>query len=269
MNLSFYTPKDPTLNKYIEGYYFICDNEKNSLEKYRTFPNNYCILTINLNSNIKCSINTIQVIPSPKQCLTVSCVHRYIHPIEVSYEKPVHEITLYFKPLGINCFTNDPSGLFYKNIITDIDACFQDLTNQMIKIFREPNRTLQVEALEIYLLSIFVYKDLPFVHDILAGLESNLKIEEVAKRRDISRKHLNSIVVKHLGKTAVEYRNIHRFRNTLKKYREQKNLTELSYENLFYDQSHFIKTFKSLTGLNPKSFFKNVDTEKGNIWFHI
>jgi AraC-like DNA-binding protein len=34
------------------------------------------------------------------------------------------------------------------------------------------------------------------------------------------------------------------------------NLTKLSYENGFADQSHFIKEFRLLTGINPRGFLK-------------
>ncbi|MFK8044860.1 MAG: helix-turn-helix domain-containing protein [Crocinitomicaceae bacterium] len=33
------------------------------------------------------------------------------------------------------------------------------------------------------------------------------------------------------------------------------NLTELAYENEYYDQAHFIKEFKAFTGLTPKEFY--------------
>jgi AraC-like DNA-binding protein len=33
------------------------------------------------------------------------------------------------------------------------------------------------------------------------------------------------------------------------------NLTSLAYENEYYDQSHFTKDFKELTGITPKEFY--------------
>jgi len=33
-------------------------------------------------------------------------------------------------------------------------------------------------------------------------------------------------------------------------------MTQLAFDNGYYDQSHFIHDFKSLTGLTPKAFFK-------------
>lgn len=33
------------------------------------------------------------------------------------------------------------------------------------------------------------------------------------------------------------------------------NLTDVAYENNFYDQAHFIKEFKEFTGVSPKDFY--------------
>ena len=65
----------------------------------------------------------------------------------------------------------------------------------------------------------------------------------------------------HLCKSPSDFKKIHRFREALKSKKDKKNsptLTALSYDMLFYDQSHLIKDFKSLTGLPPKNFFKNL-----------
>ncbi|WP_353098108.1 helix-turn-helix domain-containing protein, partial [Empedobacter brevis] len=71
---------------------------------------------------------------------------------------------------------------------------------------------------------------------------------------------LNRIFKKHLGKSPSEYRKIFRFRNSLLNKKESKNLTELSSKD-YYDQSHFIKDFKSITKRNPNQFFKEVDLQ--------
>jgi AraC-like DNA-binding protein len=33
------------------------------------------------------------------------------------------------------------------------------------------------------------------------------------------------------------------------------SLTDLAYENEYFDQAHFIKDFKEFTGLTPKEFY--------------
>ncbi|WP_415542773.1 helix-turn-helix domain-containing protein [Empedobacter stercoris] len=107
------------------------------------------------------------------------------------------------------------------------------------------------------------------MEQILADIETELTIDAIAKKHNISRKHINVLFLKHIGKPPSEYRKIYRFRNTLIENKKSKSLTSLSHGSLFYDQSHFIKDFKALTKIKPSWFFKNIDTEQDNIWLFM
>ena len=77
-----------------------------------------------------------------------------------------------------------------------------------------------------------------------------------------------------IGKSPSDFKKIHRFRTALKTQINKKsneNMASLSYDLLFYDQSHLTKDFKSLTGLTPKKFFKNISSkENGEInWLFV
>jgi len=269
VNLQFYTPENSFLKQYIEGYYFIEDNDTDGTEKYWTFPNNYCIVTANLDSRVELSEKSIRIFPTAEKTIYTSVVYRYINPIELYYEKPIHEITIYFKPLGLNHFVNDSETLFSQKRMAEFTHAIDGFEATLKNIFEEQDRKIQIETLEKFWLSKFLEKDLGEMRNILRDIESSLKIEEVANKYQMSRKHLNALFLKHLGKSPGEYQKIYRFRQAIAKQSGIKNLTALAYENDFYDQSHLIKDFKSLTNLNPKKFFKNVDTEQKNIWLFI
>jgi AraC-like DNA-binding protein len=58
-----------------------------------------------------------------------------------------------------------------------------------------------------------------------------------------------------------------RFRNSIKekqKKRSFQNLTGLAHAMDFFDQSHMIKDFKSLTGHNPKDFFRKIQSPENS-----
>lgn len=182
----------------------------------------------------------------------------YSNPLEIFYENLVNEITIYFKPLAINYFI-DNSLLFKQSKISDFIP-FPQYKEKMEWIFKQADRGNQIN---------FVKRDLYLVEQILADVEKDLKIDEIAKKYNFTRQHINILFSKNVGKTPSEYRKTHRFRNALINKNESKNLTTLSHQNLFFDQSHFMKDFKKLTGERPKEFFKNVDTGKENIWLFI
>lgn len=62
-----------------------------------------------------------------------------------------------------------------------------------------------------------------------------------------------------VGKTPKQFIKIVRFQNIINTFSiaNSMNLTEMAYTNGFFDQSHFIKDFKSFSGYTPKDFFAN------------
>lgn len=267
MKLDFYKPKNSILKNYIEGYYFISEDKNHKCVEYFTFPNNYCIFSVSQNIEQNFKENRFVIKSSKRANIVAGLVSRYSKPIEFYYENPVNEITIYFKPLGINHFL-DSSDIFKQSQISDFIP-FSDFKENMKVIFKQLNREKQIELFENYLLSKFVKKDLTVIEQILSDVEAGFKIAEIAEKYNFTRQYINKIFSKNVGKTPSEYRKIHRFRNSLNKIKKGTNLTQLSHSNLFYDQAHFIKDFKTLTNTNPSSFFKNVDTEKENIWLFI
>lgn len=266
MNVNFYKPSHPVLNQYIEGYYFMSKVEDDAHKplQYITFPGNYFIVSACQDVEIKQEKESIEIRRSATTNLIIDFVSRCPVPTEVSYQQSINEVTIYFKPLGIYPFFEAD-----RSAVLEGEIQFSDFGEIMNSILKESNRKIQIETLENYWMSKFQEKKLALAYAIAENLESELSIEEIAVKNKITRQYLNKISQRYLGKPASEYKKIHRFRKALLLNKKVKNLTELSYENLFYDQSHFIKDFKELTKISPRKFFDHVDTEQNNIWLFI
>ena len=237
---------------------------------YRTFPNNYVIIAIAQNIALTHRDGRMIITPSQENNIVSNIIYRYNTPIEIAYLKLINEITIYFKPLGLNSFIENVDFFYSKDHTKKIEFDpYTDFKPEMDKIFNITDRQKQIETLELYWLSKFREKDVSLVQELIQDIEADAKITELAKKYKISRQYLNKIFQKNVGKSPSEYRKIHRFRRSIIEKNKAKNLTELSCDNLFYDQSHFIKDFQDLTHNNPKFFFKNVDTEKENVWLFI
>lgn len=252
------------LKDYIEGYYFIEKDDLQKPVKYLTFPDNYFIVSACQDVSVTQDKGWVEIARSPSENIMVDFVFRCSVPTEIFYRESVNEITVYFKPLGIYHFFNaDKSGDVEQEIL------LSDFTDIMSDVLKEPDRRIQIEILENYCLSRFRHRDLHLAYAILNDFETELSIEEIASKNKITRQYVNKIAQRYLAKPASEFRKIQRFRNVLISNKKSRNLTELSYENLFYDQSHLIKDFKELTRISPGKFFENVDTEKNNVWLFI
>ncbi|WP_223559475.1 helix-turn-helix domain-containing protein [Chryseobacterium lathyri] len=264
MKVTFYQPVNPILKKYIEGYYFVEKDESDKPVRYLTFPDNYFIVSACQNVTIAQDKGWVEIQRSLSENLVIDFVARCSVPTEIFYQQSINEITVYFKPLGMyHFFEADNSDIMQEHIhFSD----FKEISNT---VFNEPHRKKQIEMLEKYWLSKFQYKNLTLAYSILTDFETELSIEEIAVKNGITRQYLNKISKRYLGKPATEFRKIQRFRKVLISNKKVRNLTELSYENLFYDQSHLIKDFKEFTKISPKKFFENVDIEQNNIWLFI
>ena len=65
--------------------------------------------------------------------------------------------------------------------------------------------------------------------------------------------------MKQIGISPKQLGKVIRLQTALKMLLNHKTetLTQIAYENEYYDQAHFIKDFKEFTGTNPKEFLEN------------
>ena len=249
------------------------DNEDDV--RYFTFPNNYSIISVFEKIKITFLENKAILTENKKSKFSSDLICNYKKPIELNYIGGINEITFYFKPLGLNAFlpknlssyTND----FFSNFVP-----FDDYEEVMKKILNEKNQTLQCKMIEDYWLSKLVGFNHPFLNNVILDLKYNdISVSDLAKKHKTSRQNLSKHFEINLCKSPSDFKKIQRFRDALKTKIDSKNnnnLTTLGCDMLFYDQSHLIKDFKSLTGLTPKIFFKNLtspqDSEINWLFLH-
>lgn len=80
-------------------------------------------------------------------------------------------------------------------------------------------------------------------------------IEHVAGRYGISSRYLQKLFLQYTGLTPKLYSKIHRFQQSLSLIgKKEFSLTSIAYDCGYFDQSHFIREFKSFTGHTPSSY---------------
>lgn len=78
--------------------------------------------------------------------------------------------------------------------------------------------------------------------------------DDLSKRRQLER-HFK----KQIGISPKQLSKVVRLQATLQTLLQQKpvRLTDIAYENEYFDQNHFIKDFKEFVGITPKEFLGN------------
>ncbi|MFK7906445.1 MAG: DUF6597 domain-containing transcriptional factor [Chitinophagales bacterium] len=84
-----------------------------------------------------------------------------------------------------------------------------------------------------------------------------LSVNELSKQNSINRRQLLRKFSSAIGLSPKQLSKTIRLQASLKILLTKKitSLTDLAYENEYYDQAHFIKDFKEFTGLTPKEFY--------------
>lgn len=93
--------------------------------------------------------------------------------------------------------------------------------------------------------------------EILISQAGQVRVEEMAEKLNINRRKLERKFSANVGLSPKQLSKIIRLQAALKQLNQhtELSLTELAYQNGYFDQSHFIKDFKAFTGISPKQFY--------------
>lgn len=262
-------PTAEILKKHIECF-ILYSGESTSRFRYVAFPHYETGISFFKGANIQRHSFKIDITENKNAKCKIEILGKYTRPITIEYRGKLQEISIIFKPLGINRF-------FRENYLSIAPDFSQELTNKVWNKFVESLSCVEsdMQNLECFLLS--QYRDnneLSKLEDALtmiSVLNNEKSISKISLELGYNLKTFQRHFIKNMGCTPIQYRRICRFRNSIDdKLRgiELKTLTDITYENGYFDQSYFIKEFKKLTNHNPKEFFKVANKIDGDkiIW---
>ena len=100
------------------------------------------------------------------------------------------------------------------------------------------------------------YERIDYAIQLIENSKGQISTQKLSQEACLGIKQFERIFSAHVGLTPKKFSGIIRFRNVIQMKNKNQNLYQLAYDNGYYDQSHFIHDFKSLTGLTPRVFFK-------------
>lgn len=275
MNFQFIEPSNPFLRDILSGYYITDFTEPVT---YLTFPNNKVIVSSSLNAHLQYTEQRVCITPDKNTSISSDIICSYNKPFTIVSKGAYREITFVFNPLGFNQFLHKPLwdlklGL---NEFSPFDL-FDDYTAMILTVITSNDLTMIQQTIESYWLSKLQGFHNEVLKDCIGQIQENpnIEISELAEKHQISRQYLNRLFKLHLCKSPSEFKKVQRFRNALQKHANSEylknSLTHLTYESLYYDQSHLIKDFVHFSKMSPSAFFKkNHEFENGLInWAYL
>lgn len=176
--------------------------------------------------------------------------------------------------LGIKFFTHSAAYFFSDGI-----GAFNDQITNLADVIGSPAKILHAQLLEtrdqhkrIELVELFLLKRLigsekrsfriNKVASILTSIRKNPaedNLGNIASKYGITPRYLHKLIYQHTGLSPSSFNKINRFQFSLKLIaKNEQPLTSIAYNSGYFDQSHFIRDFKSFTGVTPSAYLDNI-----------
>lgn len=199
--------------------------------------------------------------------------HNIIHGqirnfIELEGTGKVRMLSVRFLPFGLRPFVDfDVDSITDASInVRDAWTDGQDFEDRIAKCATNVQRISVIEDFLLNKLDMTKYDQVvDKCVNAISDSCGNLSIEQLSERFHVSARHLERRFLKSVGLSQKAFSRIVRFNRALHLIEQQdfRTFTNVAYEGGFYDQAHFIRDFKDLTGLNPKQYFsENLEMAK-------
>lgn len=260
-------PPQAALSKYIDFYYFIKAKEANFESLHYSFPHVVNVVSVYKNASCQFTADGISVRADDHSGPVAILQGKNQFPISVVLKGDIDRISICFRPLGLNQFMRGPISSAMKSPVNEFHSWNEqkDFDNCLKDCFESGDPQERIDVLERFLLSCLKpvgYPKIELAIELLADLESNYAIEAIVREVNVSPRTFSRNFRDVIGVSPIEYKRIIRFRHSIeeKLFGSQfRRLTDIGYNNNFYDQSYFGKIYKKLTGQNPGAFFRAVE----------
>lgn len=170
-------------------------------------------------------------------------------------------VLVYFRETGASAFFEEPlHELFSESLSLDhfINKSILDVLEDRLSSVNSDKE--RIDLVEHFLISRL--KILPKDQLVLSALEliyqskGTIRIHELAEKLNTSQSPLEKRFRKVVGASPKKFASLVRLNTIVKNPQNIGTLTEKGYEAGYFDQSHFIRDFKSFTGETPENFFR-------------
>lgn len=254
MKFDKYFPTE-RLKSYIK-YFVVSENELGS--KYKVFPSPGLVIGFQYKGQLAA------IKGSAETQLTAAGITGIFDSFKIFKNYPdIGTVLVYFTEVGFTHFASHPANELF-NLSLSLNDVFgeADINEVQEKLAFAATDKQRIEIVERFLLSQLkdLHTDRLIMEAVKLIYQSNgaIRIKELNKRLFISQSPFEKRFRKIVGTTPKKFASIVRFNTVLENLDNVKSLTEVCYENHFFDQAHFTKNFKQFTGDTPENFKRSI-----------
>jgi len=246
------------LRQHVKCFYIYQSDDHSSFTD-TVFPSGCVEIIFNLGSG------QWQVLQDGKYVTTPSTElwGQIIRPLSVRSAGRNTMLGIRFYPHAAAYFIHHPMDLFNNQVLDFNDVSGIDGKILYDKLLETTGWDQRIELLEAYLLRALHAAENKLhragvVHRIMKGIgqdDSFKSIADVTSQYGITSRYAQKLFVEYTGLTPKLYTKVERFKNSLRLIqRNSESFTSIAYECGYFDQSHFIREFKSFTGTTPSAY---------------
>lgn len=257
MNRKIFEPQQ-SLAKWVKCYWTLESSFENTPLKNTIIPDGTMKLIFHYGDTYKHHPNDKESIILPK-CFLIGQLTR---PYIVEPLGTTGSFVVRFQPNGFSPFANIPIKEI-QNTAVPLDKIFGKDGGEIGELILKAKSTSErIELIETFLLNRLTDRKtidniVKSTIETILDTKGQFSVNELSKQNNINRRQLTRKFSSTIGLSPKQLSKIIRIQNTLKTLltKDVTSLTDLAYENEYFDQAHFIKDFKEFTGLTPKEFY--------------
>lgn len=258
MHYRTYSPH-PLLAPYIKCYWSMEQDADASQSPERVFPDGCTELVFHLGDLFKKYVREDIAALQPR-----SFIHGQIKAyMLLAATGKTGIFSVRFHPNGLKPFTAFSQQELTSDTVGLADCWGREGDVLEDQVLNAANHEQRIVLLERFLIGQLRRRkegtDLLIDHCVAAIVRGagHISINALAAGLNIGRRHLERRFLTSVGLSPKSFSRITRFQHTLALIERRRHtpLTTIAYAGGFYDQAHFIKDFKTFTGLNPGQYF--------------
>ena len=257
MNYQVYTPS-PELQPFVKCFWSLDDDAKKDLIKQRVLPDGCMEMIFHYGNPYRQYFADGSSITQPRSFL-FGQITKYI---EIAPTGKSGIISARFLPDGITPFITLPVSTLENKAVSLTEIFIDDGKKLEERVINANDTQERIILIETFLLSKL--SEQPAIDaitkscvDVIFQSQGQIGLAALADKMNIHRRNMERKFTSVIGMSPKQLARVARLQAALKMIQQKKfnSLTEIAYENGYFDQAHFIKDFKEFTGMSPKSFF--------------
>lgn len=243
----------PILKPFIKNYW-TCRHDTDVLEVM--YPSGCVELCIDLSTNdtVRHRGDSSMKVPN------LEILGHWTIPTRAAINKGNTCLITRFQPHASSLFFPNPAADFTNESIDLGDIFSKDSDELYNRLMEQPSLEQKIEVLEEFLIQRLI-RNKKSSHQLnlveclcnhVANEDRALSIQNLSARYGFSERYIQKLFMDWVGLTPKKFFSVRRFNKSLELIRSSAApLTSIAFECGYFDQAHFIKEFKSYTGLTP------------------